>query len=552
MPRHKLRTEVQPLVHFSTKMWSGKRRWRGEAYCLRDDVDAVLLRLDILEKSGGDSELDAWKAEREEEVAARRLSTVLKTFLDHLESQDQFEKYGLKSERRNAIERRLIELGWDQKDLQLYYVGTREWDQLVEQPKPLTERIWTNIRPKLIPLLERNRELRLETEKEQRKHARKLKLSQLLSHIKDADPPLIDAQIKNIEPPSWIPSSPTIKVSHQRVFPLAVDLLEYPIMKSLDEADVSASEMEARFEEHREEINAHISEWRVQIEGHMAELLRKGRESDGLREAAPAPILPVVELEPNPFDKVSDDLKILLRADSLFESTSSPFMTPFNYSALTSVRGSSMYAHLREHPLDLAGYRRDARAQGFAKALLAGMGKPDASFLELKSVEPRLMCGRCHNGVFYNWEEMVGHYIDEKRAWEKIQTRILAAEKLGITFKNVHALDAKNETPLTETVNSDSFRSHYASWTLPNYKCLLCTKVGGLPDIQCPKTRIIKHVSQVHSVANPQKVEHYARPATSRRKAISIVLKLVDLGVVLYFYVVSPTFQLSWILDGLV
>lgn len=178
-------------------------------------------------------------------------------------------------------------------------------------------------------------------------------------------------------------------------------------MKSLNETDMSAAEMEIRFMEHREEIDGLISGWRAQTEGHLAELLRKGRVLDALEETAPTPILPVVEPEPNPLDNVSDDLKILLRADSLFDSLSGPYGAPVTYHSLISPQGYSGYEVPRGYPLNLTRYKCQAEAQVFARALLAGLGKPDASFLEMKSVGSRFMCGRCHSGSYYTWETMV-------------------------------------------------------------------------------------------------------------------------------------------------
>lgn len=267
--------------------------------------------------------------------------------------------------------------------------------------------VWTNLQPKLIPLLEANRALRLDDEKMRRKNDRKIKLDQLLKNMKLAEPPCIDAQIPNLVPPLAGPHASTVQVCHQRLFPTTADLLVYPLMKTLDETDVTASEMEARFKEHREEIDAHISEWRLQTEGHLAELLRKGRVSDGLEEKTPPPILPVEESEPNPFDSVSDDLKILLRADSLFESSHGPYAAPVTYYALISPQSYSGYDMRRGLPLDLTRYKREADAQMIARALLSGLGKPDACFLEIKSVGSRFMCGRCHNSSYYSWEGMV-------------------------------------------------------------------------------------------------------------------------------------------------
>lgn len=187
---------------------------------------------------------------------------------------------------------------------------------------------------------------------------------------------------------------------------MIIDLLEHPIIKNLNETEASLSKMEARFERRRGKIHAHISKWRLQTEGHLAELIRKGREDEGLEEA-PDPILPVKKSMPNPFDNISDDLNLLLRADSLFESTRGPLATPLTYSSLISSPEPSVYALLREQRLDLTRYKRHAEAQKSARVLLEAMGIPDASFLELKSVGPGFMCGRCHSDSMYTWEEMV-------------------------------------------------------------------------------------------------------------------------------------------------
>ena len=57
----------------------------------------------------------------------------------------------------------------------------------------------------------------------------------------------------------------------------------------------------------------------------MAEALRQGRASDGLKKTAPAPKPPVGKSESNPFKGVSNDLKLLLRADRLPQSKINPF-----------------------------------------------------------------------------------------------------------------------------------------------------------------------------------------------------------------------------------
>lgn len=170
-------------------------------------------------------------------------------------------------------------------------------------------------------MLEETRAIRLGEARAQRAHARKSKLGQIMSDIKRADPLVISVRISPLMPRSGSDSTaPEIWVSHKRLFPTTADLLEFPIIKSLNETDATASEMQARFENHREEIDAHILEWRTKTERHLAELLRQGRVADRLKKAVAASKLAVERSEPNPFNGLSNDLKLLLRADSLFES----------------------------------------------------------------------------------------------------------------------------------------------------------------------------------------------------------------------------------------
>lgn len=244
-----------------------------------------------------------------------------------------------------------------------------------------------------------NRTLGLESQKIQRKNARKTKIDQLLNDLRLAEPPAIEVDMPNPAPPSMSGccGSP-FSIGHQRIFPAMVGLLDRPIMANLVETDVSVPEMEACFWRHRKEIDTYISEWRRQTEGYLAKLLQKGRASDGLK-AAPASVLPA-QSELHLFTGISANLKVLLRADSLFESTNGPNLAPLNY-----------YCLLVQFPLgkllDLNNCKRHAEAQMFARAFLAELGKPDACFLELETRGAGFMCARCHSNSIFKWEDMV-------------------------------------------------------------------------------------------------------------------------------------------------
>ncbi|KAF8594922.1 hypothetical protein BDV93DRAFT_529006 [Ceratobasidium sp. AG-I] len=495
MPAGDLPPDVQSLVHKSTPI-GPQRSYDMWHSALRSDVGAVLVKMEELKMSGNGAALTKWKTKRLEEVAARKKqSAALDMFLDDLEAQEIRRQNNLKAERRAEIERRILLVGWDKKDIPAGNYNSGGWEVLVNQPVPITERIWADIKPKLFQILRINRTNRLAVEKTQRGLARRMKLEQIMAEIKAADPFIIDARIPSLMPRSSTePNAPAVRVRHQRLFPLAVDLLEYPIIKGLDETDIPDSAMEARFEEHREVIKAHVLEWRIKIEGHLAGLLREGRVSDGLKKAAPAPKLPVGKSEPNPFNGLSDDLKLLLRADSLFDSKLGMHSFAVTYPSLLSSSLSNMWGLRRDKPLDLTSYKRYGKAQGIARALLAGLGKTNASFIEFNNTGQLFKCGRCQSKLVHSWEDMVHHYADEQRKWEKFQTYAPKAQEHEITFQNLHDLDAKPKKSLVTLVDmtQDSIDCDYDGPT--NFQCLLCRKLG-VTDDGVTEDEIIEHLN---------------------------------------------------------
>lgn len=273
-------------------------------------------------------------------------------------------------------------------------------------------------------MLEKNRTARLEKEMADRKAARKARLVLLLGNINLGTPPLVQATIPrpaNASVGSFSPgaNASTVEISHRGVFPDFVDALEWPVFKDLYEIDLPIADMLAHFEEHREEIYTLISEWKTRVEGRMAEVLRKGRESDGLPKEAPDPILPVEESDLNPFQDLSDDQKILYRADSFFESlkgkpqgAGSFFDTVVSSGYPVHFIGFSMRSV--KDPLNLVALQRNADAQAAARVLLTALGKPNACFLEMKIAGQMFACGRCHEGSPRTWEEMVRLLVRSK------------------------------------------------------------------------------------------------------------------------------------------
>ncbi|KAG8786079.1 hypothetical protein FRC12_016938 [Ceratobasidium sp. 428] len=82
----------------------------------------------------------------------------LEEFLEDMEEDRANEIQELKEERRLSIEERLYEDGWTSEDLDFPAETRSRWNQLVLRPQPLTDRIWSNLQPKLVSMLEANRD----------------------------------------------------------------------------------------------------------------------------------------------------------------------------------------------------------------------------------------------------------------------------------------------------------------------------------------------------------------------------------------------------------
>lgn len=125
------------------------------------------------------------------------------------------------------------------------------------------------------------------------------------------------------------------------------------------------------------------------------------------KESSPMPKLPVGKSKPNLFNSVSDDLKLLLHADSLFEYKIGSICRPVTYEPFFTMSLLTSWGTHRTTPLDLSVYKRYGKGQKVARALLVGFGKTNASFLKLQSLGQWFKCGKCQSKLIHTWQEMV-------------------------------------------------------------------------------------------------------------------------------------------------
>ncbi|KAG8727806.1 hypothetical protein FRC11_012421, partial [Ceratobasidium sp. 423] len=378
---------IRSFVHRSWQIFPPGQKLRCyNQYVLSADVPGLLTEYEDMKQVNDKGALEAWTKARIAEVGQRRgESEALARFLDNLDNNREKELDELKEARRSEIERRVRELGWADEDIPSDWESEHHhaWNALINQPKPLTDRIWANLQPKLIPLLEARRVERLEAEHEERKSRRQDRLVKLFKEIKEkvCSPLLFIVPEFGLFPGS---TRTYEVVDPHHVFPNLDYALAWPIVKNLYEADSTPEEMEAMFETHREEIEALVNEWRISVQGYFV----KQAEANG---AGLRPVLTNYYGDSGPYIHFSDDLKRLQRADSIFYTTSSSEnqKSPLMYRSILCAEGltwsspTSPHASFPKSPT-LEHIFWYPEAHEVARALLVNMGKPDVPYLEIR------------------------------------------------------------------------------------------------------------------------------------------------------------------------
>ncbi|KAI0747657.1 hypothetical protein C8Q80DRAFT_689085 [Daedaleopsis nitida] len=125
------------------------------------------------------------------------------------------------SERGTAIEEKLRELGYEPKDYPEAY--DHEWFQMLNQPRKLTPRIWNAIRPKMVAILEKERERREEIAHYQRWDKRRVELCcHYETFLKtDSDHDLDKRTMPNSRDALSLPSMDTLLTSEEPTAPIS-------------------------------------------------------------------------------------------------------------------------------------------------------------------------------------------------------------------------------------------------------------------------------------------------------------------------------------------
>lgn len=187
----------------------------------------------------------------------------------------------------------------------------------------------------------------------------------------------------------------------------AYKTLERPEFKSLVAEDMSLEALEAELEGMRSKFKGEVLDWRSSLEQALIKCLQEANNSEheevlvsaagdpqALGDNLPRFTLSLGSGSPiRPINVLPAETQQLLRADSVFAFDSHPYFYPDDF----------------EHEESYGTF--DTNLVKFAKALLSALGRPDATYLELKAVGKAFLCGRCHStrGCM-TWKEMVRNY----------------------------------------------------------------------------------------------------------------------------------------------
>ncbi|KLO06472.1 hypothetical protein SCHPADRAFT_1002335 [Schizopora paradoxa] len=129
----------------------GDKRGRTMAMTVGADLRRVLEQVDALSSRPEELEVYIEKRERLTEACCESSQNIASWLRKSSREKDR-SIGALKKERRSSIMRKLLALGYNAEDLNSRY-DIREkqwkWDQLLNQTRPLSERVWENIKPQL-------------------------------------------------------------------------------------------------------------------------------------------------------------------------------------------------------------------------------------------------------------------------------------------------------------------------------------------------------------------------------------------------------------------
>ncbi|CUA68052.1 hypothetical protein RSOLAG22IIIB_07726 [Rhizoctonia solani] len=327
------------------------------------------------------------------------------------------------------------------------------------------------------------------------------------------------------------------------------------------ESDAGADEVEQAFQEYREEILQLVEGWKLKIENDLVEIWGKlpvpnsgetGEARLKPQRRSPCKPKPKDELDAmcgsvlpectvTFFDKdgssvssvesLSDHTSILLRATTTFHTIPNLLHRYYYPELLPSARSFSIpLENERPRLIDIwdpSAIVRDDDVSNTARTILERMGRPNATYPELKAMGHVFACQRpgCRLAPPMGWERFVGHYPFEQSRWKEARTKLRETSSRFV-YNNTHDLSENNPQPLVKILNpTDAAKLEFERLDLSpgidvgldEYElmlCKICEQVGfevWLMHTYIPSERssVMEHLEDVHNVKKARVGVHY-------------------------------------------
>ncbi|KAG9128586.1 hypothetical protein FRC07_000019 [Ceratobasidium sp. 392] len=485
--------------------------------------------------------LAQWENERRKLVEARRKhGDQLHTYLESVQKSRGDELDSIKQQRRDAITERLKVLGWSDEDFKFAFGDKKQWHALVEVSKPLTERIWGNLLPKLIPLLEDNRERKTAFDKRERRSIRRRRVHSYLQELQHTGHPLehIVAAFRDELATSSELDEFTLRIYGglrelydyrlKDFLPNTRLALDWDCLADLSDREITIEEVEAELKARKAQIEQKLLEWRAGVEQKLVERFQDGAE------VTDTDVILTVKGSTELTQNISRGLRLLLRADTVFERKN-PEDTGIRQPELEDIPRyyprliAMLYEGFYENPwsppestasrasqdIDLTKFRRNTKIEGIVKSLLVDLGMPNVTRLELQVMKSRFVCGRCIDKTPKTWDEVVSHYAEQPKIWELFKDKQLSCPvRYPIEFQDVHDLESTtNSKPLVRLLTTQEVEDLGKLKNDPladRRKCYLC-RVTGRASCWLDGDDMKMHLLDVHGVINSLEGIHYYR-----------------------------------------
>ncbi|KDN46393.1 hypothetical protein RSAG8_04337, partial [Rhizoctonia solani AG-8 WAC10335] len=423
----------------------------------------------------------------------------------------------IKRQFRHGVENRLNELGWEHD---MNYIEWEELWSLIGQPRNLTDRIWKNLYPKLQTPLEKARSLRLV----------ELPVVQMKALIHLWENKYHELGTRIIVHPRQ--EAVDLKTAGARLVPPASDAISWTPVKQILDSCPTYFATHQQLPESWEQIRPLVETWQQNVESQLANRLQEDESFTSALDSSASSM--AVSGRP-----VSEELNVLLRADSVFRFTDNrvrcfpdDFLEIWRPQCVWIRNGLSTTS-----PSIVEGAQSFTVAREQAKALLQCLGHPDASHLGMTACGKRFVCGTCvtwkHKYLkVYDWKGLLDHYtscqLDEPEPDGTVPDP--TEDNLFSFVRTVHhpEIDAGHGYPLVHTLSADDARKYAQDtstllteqpWLSYDNKhaCLHCTDCSG---VDLPA--VLAHVQYTHYIMEPEAHRDYDNYEVYIRQSLEV------------------------------